>query len=252
MNLNSSFDMMIKRVNMNLNILGLQEILLMETPKPIKLIELSAEGEFSISEEAMNTLKELGNKQIAPIIIAGPLRRNIRSLFINQKEELSIPENTKGIWMWNQPIKLPDGKGYALIMNVEGLDTSKAKEKLKILSLSLLLSSVVVYNTSGSIIEESWSDLSELGKLQEIIRIKSESNEFVRDFSKYAPSFVWVLHDSIESKEQFEDALKSSATNPTQQAFSTFFTQRTSYSLPKSSKGIGFNINIRSFIYEAV
>jgi len=230
--------MVIKKVNINSNIL--REILLMETSKPIKLVELSSEGEFSISEEAMNTLKELGNKQIAPIIIAGPLRKTIRNSLINQKGEFSVPENTKGIWMWNQPIKLPDNKGYALIMNVEGFDTSKAKEKLKILSLSLVLGSVVVYNTRGSIIEESWNDLSELEKLQEIIKIKSEPNDFVRDFSKYAPSFVWVLHDcSVEAKGQLDDALKSS--DPTRQAFSNFFTQRISYSLPKSTEGICFN-----------
>lgn len=215
----------------------------MEAPKPIKLIELSPEGEFSISEQAMNTLKDLGNKHVAPIMIAGPLRKAIRHRFINQKEGYSVEEKTKGIWMWSRPIELPNNKGCALILNMEGLDSGKVEDKVKIIALSLLLSSVVVYNSSASITEESWNEFEGIMKLQELVHIKDGAKDFIKEFPKYAPSFYWVLHDSsVDSKgakDYFEDSLKpkSSPTDSVKQTFSNYFTQRMCCPLPKSSKG---------------
>lgn len=215
----------------------------MEIGKPIKLIELSPEGEFSISEEAMNTLKELGNKRVAPITLAGPLKNIVRNRFLGQPKGFSASDSTRGIWMWSQPVKLAGNRGSALILDVEGLVSGRPEDRLRLLALSLLLSSVLVYNTSGPIVDKTWDDLAMLEKLHEVVRI--DGKEFARDFARYAPGVFWAVHDSPVEGEGFRDYFKdcfkpkSSPKDPIRQAFSNYFTQWACCTLPKTSNGEG-------------
>lgn len=61
---------------------------------------------------------------------------------------------TKGIWMWSQPIEI-DRNTVLLIIDTEGLYSVQRDLHidLKIFSLSILLSSMFIYNQLGHIDE---------------------------------------------------------------------------------------------------
>ena len=68
----------------------------------------------------------------------------------------------------------------------------------KIFSLALLLSSQFIYNSVGSIDENALESLSLIIHLTKNIQIKANqrnSEVDTADYSKYFPSFLWVLRD---------------------------------------------------------
>ncbi len=91
----------------------------------------------------------------------------------------------------------------------------------KIFSLALLLSSQFIYNSVGSIDENALESLSLIIHLTKNIQIKANqrnSEVDTADYSKYFPSFLWVLRDftlqlvdddgeSITSREYLDKAL---------------------------------------------
>ena len=90
----------------------------MEKGTAIKLVDLTPEGEFRIPDTALNVLQEIGDKRIAPIVIAGPWRSGksfLANRLLNQMKGFAIGSTvkacTKGIWMWNKPVKLPNEEG---------------------------------------------------------------------------------------------------------------------------------------------
>ena len=91
----------------------------------------------------------------------------------------------------------------------------------KIFSLALLLSSQFIYNSVGSIDENALESLSLIIHLTKNIQIKANqrnSEVDTADYSKYFPSFLWVLRDftlqlvdddgeTITSREYLDKAL---------------------------------------------
>lgn len=63
---------------------------------------------------------------------------------------------TKGIWIWSKPIYLNEDT-VLLILDTEGLNSISRNNTIdsKIFSLSILLSSLFVYNQLGHIDEQS-------------------------------------------------------------------------------------------------
>jgi len=218
------------------------------------LVELTPEGEFRIPDAAMNILQEMGDKQVAPIVIAGPWRSGksfLANRLLNQMKGFAIGSTvkacTKGIWMWNQPIKLPNEDAYALILDAEGLNSTERSTNTdtKLFGLSLLLSSLFVYNSRGHITETSIEDLSVVINLTQHIHIKKTDTESGIDFHKYFPTFFWVLRDfSLDlkkrsSREYLEDNLKPQPAtdeegirkNAIRQTISSFFVERDCFTL---------------------
>jgi len=226
----------------------------MEAGKAIKLVELTPEGEFRVPDEAMNALQELGDKKIAPIVIAGPWRSGksfLANRILGQMKGFAIGSTvkacTKGIWMWNQPIKLPNEDAYALILDAEGLNSTERSTNtdIKLFSLSLLLSSLFVYNSRGHITETSIEDLSVVINLTQHIHVKKTDKESGLDFHKYFPTFFWVMRDFAldlqkrTPREYLEDNLKPQAMineesvrkNNIRQTISSFFLERDCFAL---------------------
>lgn len=203
---------------------------------------------------AMNVLQELGDKRVAPVVIAGPWRSGksfLANRLLGQMKGFAIGSTvkacTKGIWMWSQPLKLPNEDAYALILDAEGLNSTERSTNTdtKLFALSLLLSSLFVYNSRGHITETSIEDLSVVVSLTQHIHIKKTDAESGLDFHKYFPTFFWVLRDfSLDLKKRsardyLEDNLKpqpaadeeGTRKNAIRQTISSFFLERDCFTL---------------------
>jgi len=123
---------------------------------------------------------------------------------------------TKGIWMWSQPIPYSEDLDI-ILLDTEGLNSIDRDQTLdmKIFTLSVLLSSVFVYNSIGHIDETALENLSLVVDLSKHIGLNSEKkNTNDGEMSQYFPYFFWVLRDfSLDLKgknstEYLEQALQ--------------------------------------------
>jgi len=245
----------------------------MEEGRAIKFIELTAEGEFIISPEAMNTLQELGDKKIAPIVVAGPWRSGksfLANRLLGKMEGFALGSTvkacTKGIWMWNQAIKLKNEDIYALILDAEGLNSTERSTNTdtRLFTLSLLLSSMFIYNSRGHITETSIEDLALVIRLTKDIHIKSSEAESGIELYKYLPTFFWVLRDfSLDlnkktPREYLEDSLKLQPStteeviqkNNIRKALTSYFPERDCFTLARPINEESKLATIKNMKYE--
>ena len=192
--------------------------------KAIQLIRQDQDGKFLVSFEALDILKSLkGN--VAVVNIVGPYRSGkslLLNLFLNQKDGFKLGNTyescTRGIWMWNKPIKHKNKNGefYLILMDTEGLASpdSDSENDNKIFVLSLLMSSAFLYNTKGVIDRDS---IKKLGVMNHLAKyIENNSQDFTnKDIEKYyLPDFIWVTRDfqfpldGKTAKEYLEERLQ--------------------------------------------
>lgn len=132
---------------------------------------------------------------------------------------------TKGLWLWSKPVegRTPDGeKINVLIVDTEGLGAfdESTTHDIRIFSLAILLSSYFIYNSMGSIDENSLQQLSLVVNLTKHIQLKANGATEIdpEEYSKIFPSFMWVVRDfslqlidsnsnKITSKQYLEMAL---------------------------------------------
>jgi hypothetical protein len=129
---------------------------------------------------------------------------------------------TKGLWIWKKPLYLNDSDVPTIIIDTEGLGAYDEDENhdAKIFLLALLLCSLLVFNSVGTIDENAISNLSLVINLSKNLQIKSGSKEIDPDeLAEYFPSFLWVVRDfslrltdpegnKITSKQYLENALR--------------------------------------------
>ena len=105
---------------------------------------------------------------------------------------------TKGIWIWSEAIELDENR-VMIIIDTEGLYSVQrdANVDVKIFSLSILLSSMFVYNQIGHIDENSLEQLSLVLNLNHSIKIDHHHDSPSTDhqIQTICPHFVWVLRD---------------------------------------------------------
>ncbi|XP_078092394.1 guanylate-binding protein 2-like isoform X2 [Mustelus asterias] len=172
--------------------------------EPVCLIENSASGELRVNQEAVNILSAI-NQPVVVVAIVG-LYRTGKSYLMNRlagKQRgfslgSAIQSHTKGIWMMCVPHPL-NSQHSLILLDTEGLgDVEKGDEKNDtwIFALAVLLSSMLVYNSMGTIDQYAVTKLHYITELTELIKVKSggmddESIEFARFF----PAFVWSIRD---------------------------------------------------------
>ena len=110
---------------------------------------------------------------------------------------------TRGLWMWKRPtpVTLADGSSCTLlVIDSEGLGATDKTTNYddRIFTLTALVASVLVYNSSGCIDEKSIQRLTFISRLSQLLTNAGDdggsSHGQVTSHDIF-PAFVWVLRD---------------------------------------------------------
>ena len=170
---------------------------------------------FIINKEAKKILSNSENKTIGIISLVGKYRTGksfllnkvlINNININIKEGFlvgpTIKPCTKGIWLWSKPLIIKDFPVY--LIDTEGLGAydEEINHDSKIFLIALLISSLFVYNSIGTIDENALSNLSLILNLSKSLKLKQENDINIntninedKELAKYFPILFWVLRD---------------------------------------------------------
>ena len=201
--------------------------------EPIPLITVNSDQKLEVNSEALEILNNI-EKPLAVVGVAGMYRTGksylLNRVILNKNSGFGVGPTinpcTKGIWMWGRPLKGQTADGEivnVIVLDSEGLaavDQDNSHDS-RIFSLVMLLSSIFIYNSVGSIDEQALENLSLVVNLTKNIHIKNNGNEDLdfEDFSYYMPYFLWVVRDfalelvdqegeTINSKQYLEGALQ--------------------------------------------
>ena len=104
----------------------------------------------------MKLLKELGDKPLAVLAIAGPYRTGksyilSRMLGSTDAFDLGHTMNAKTFGIWMGTTVLECDRHYIILLDTEGIDavTATGTEDARILVITLLISSYFIYNSTG-------------------------------------------------------------------------------------------------------
>lgn len=185
-------------------------------------------GEYTRDEEQERTslcvieaaLERLRNVKgpVCVVSIAGPCRKGksyILSKVFEQGEVFPLgheldPE-TMGIWMWIVPEKFQDANGLevtVVLLDSEGIDavSGEGTDDHCIFTLTILLASMLIYNSAGVPTRTDLDGLDYILKLSQRIQIHSSSQggdeakgsiDDVKIFHKTFPFFMWLLRDVV-------------------------------------------------------
>ncbi|XP_031570359.1 guanylate-binding protein 4-like [Actinia tenebrosa] len=157
---------------------------------------------LAVVPKALEQLRKIKGP-VCVVSIAGPCRKGksyVLSKAFDQGEVFSLghsmtPE-TMGIWMWIVPQKFKDRKGRdftLVLLDSEGSDSPNAKqeEDYGIFTLSVLLSSILIYNSVGVANRSDLENLDFVTKLTQRIQLNASKKKNV------FPNFIWLLRDVV-------------------------------------------------------
>ena len=194
--------------------------------RPVQLVDIKDDGMFEITSDGISFLSSLKNEKIAVLSITGPYRSGksfLANLIMDKMSGFKVGSTinacTKGLWVWGRPIKLENGRSL-LIIDCEGLGSVEKDRTgnidMKIFTLSVLLSSTIIYNTKHAISEDKIEELSNVANLTKRINIsKDDKKNLGLEFSDFFPELIWVLRDfsldrgEMSAKEYLESCLKT-------------------------------------------
>ena len=176
--------------------------------EPIKFVDISPDGQFSVTAEAMSMLEKHQARKIAVVAVAGPHKTGKSFLCNRMLGRMngfgigsSAESGTSGIWMWSEliPVSGPDGADSGtdiLLLDIEGLHSPQRSYDIdvKIFALTILLASNLVYNQIGNISDQALENLSMVLLLTNEIKVRHQ-HETGLEFKSFFPDFSWVLRD---------------------------------------------------------
>lgn len=165
-------------------------------------------GKFSVNSEAEAFLRSLGDQKLAVATVAGPYRHGksflLKRVILEQAgaEGFQVGNTvnacTKGLHLSTKLLPASnsvDGDYQVLVLDTEGLGamTASTTHDTRIFSLGMLLSSLFVYNSKGTIDQPALNNLSLVANLSDHIRTSSGGDgDSLADFF---PAFLWVVRD---------------------------------------------------------
>ena len=202
---------------------------------------------FVISKEARKIIANPEkNQKIGIISLVGKYRTGksflLNRVIINNKYNSkdgfavgpTIKPCTKGIWLWSNPLIVTNENNNnepfpVYLIDTEGLGAydEEINHDSKIFLISILISSLFIYNSFGTIDEAALSNLSFILNLSKSLKLrqnqdeeKNDNNSFneENELAKYFPCLFWLLRDfvlklvdlegnPISSKEYLENSL---------------------------------------------
>ena len=154
------------------------------------------QGKFELDKEAEKFLKGLGDAKLGVVAVCGKYRTGksylLNKLFVETyfQKKKNCKENplqnksvfqvsptinacTKGLWLWKRVIKTENDINM-IVVDTEGLGAYDEDENhdAKIFLLALLLSSLLIYNSVGTIDENALNSLSLVINLAKKIQLK--------------------------------------------------------------------------------
>lgn len=176
---------------------------------PDALPFVTVEGEtFSVNPDAVKFLESLGDKPLAVVALAGPYRHG-KSFLLNRvilehppgvgfQVGQTVNACTKGLHISTKVLpasNAADGDYAILVIDTEGLGATTADEThdSRIFSFALLLASLFIYNSKGTIDQQAISTLSVVANMTEHIRTSSDDGD--GDIGAFMPAFLWVVRD---------------------------------------------------------
>lgn len=148
--------------------------------------------------------------------------------------------------MWSDPIPVESKQMHLFFLDTEGTESTNRDRNhdAKIFALSILMSSLFLFNSKGSITETAISQLSLTTTLSKNIALSTnkKSAEHNEDaLANFTPKFIWVLrdfvlelHNNMNPTQYLENALRDQTANSKnneqsrkiKQALLTFFKHR--------------------------
>ncbi len=166
-----------------------------------------------MEKESLETLRQL-DRPVALLCVCGKYRTGksylLDKVMIGTKSGFAVGPTinpcTQGLWMWKRPFRATvDGEELAVvIVDTEGLGSlvGDNNHDSRIVLLSLLLSSLFIYNTVGSIDEAALNSLSLVVNIAKKIIQEEEGKDATEEFAKNFPRFMWILRDfSLQLKD---------------------------------------------------
>jgi len=228
---------------------------------PIQFISTGELGHnFELSDEALKIL-DTETRPVTVICIVGPYRTG-KSYLLNRLMGKNngfplgptLQAKTKGIWMWVGDY-FGDPSRAMILLDTEGLDDPEkgdASHDMNMFAISLLLSSVFIFNTKGTIDAKSLDGLHYASEISSFISADSKNQKLNegQNLSQHFPSFIWAIRDhhlrleidgeDVTPKEYLEFCLKNkkgvsravSDYNCLRDALRAFFKERTCFVFP--------------------
>lgn len=180
--------------------------------EPVQLIYIS-DCMIKLSEEGINLLKALKNKNLSILSLNGPLSSGksfLANKIINKNTSgFKSGEKTQGIWIWGKPIDLKDSTKL-LILDYQGLNKDDSESiSNKLFILSVLLSTSIIYNTQGELNESAINDFIHYIDLSNKIKVNSDNNNKLNNIDnlkKYFPELIFT--NNTLSKESIQDFIE--------------------------------------------
>ncbi|XP_065435128.1 guanylate-binding protein 1-like [Chrysemys picta bellii] len=192
--------------------------------EPMCLIQNSTRGALQVNPQAVKILEGI-TQPVVVVAIVG-LSRTGKSYLLNslagKRKGFSlgstIQSHTQGIWMWCVPH--PGKPDHILVLldteGLGGVEKGDPKHDTWIFTLAVLLSSTLVYNSQGTIDQDSMNKLHFVSELSEHIKVKADKGEEEDDsaldteYISFFPNFIWTVRDfsldlEIAGKEVTED-----------------------------------------------
>ena len=182
-----------------------------EDQKPIPFV-IFENNKFIIPQEARTLLSKETSKNIGIISLVGKYRTGksflLNRVLLNREQSPgfgvgpTIKPCTKGIWIWSHPLIVSNSHCKepfpCFLIDTEGLGAydEEVNHDSKVFLIAILISSLFIYNSFGTIDENAINSLSFVLNLSKTIKLRNNSiNDNESELAEYFPSLYWLLRD---------------------------------------------------------